>query len=64
MITVINAVIFFIACIWMIVERIKFEKEHKGQESEYITLFKKYNTLQIIMFAALVLFCVESFLSK
>lgn len=64
MISIINAVIFLAACIWMIVERFKFEKEHKGQKSEYITLFKKYNTLQIIMFAALALFCVESFLNK
>jgi len=63
-ITIINAIIFLAACVWMIVERLKFEKEHKGQESEYITLFKKHNTLQIIMFAALLLFCAESILNK
>ena len=47
--------LFLIGLLTMIIKRITFEKE-KGKEytsSQYINLFREYNTLLIIIFLAL-----------
>ena len=55
MFSLVTTILFFIGCVLMILERIRFEKKHKGEDSEYISLFREHNTLKILLFAALMI---------
>jgi hypothetical protein len=53
----INAIIFLIGTVWMIADRLKFEKTKEAKDDSYIALYREHNTLQIVLFAALCVFC-------
>lgn len=61
MIRLIHSIIFLVGFVWMIVDRVKFEKKHRGDESEFVSLYREHNTLQIILFAALTFYCASRY---
>jgi heme/copper-type cytochrome/quinol oxidase subunit 2 len=57
MVQLINAIIFLLATVWMIVDRFKFEKSNESKDDSYIALYREHNTLQIVLFAVLCVYC-------
>jgi hypothetical protein len=61
MLLLINSILFFIGFIWMIFDRAKFEKKHKGDSGEFASLYREHNTLQIVLLAVLTFYCLSKY---
>jgi hypothetical protein len=57
MVQLINAIIFLIGTVWMIVDRVRFERSKDSKDDSYVALYREHNTLQIVVFAALCVYC-------
>jgi hypothetical protein len=55
MFTIIKLILFLVGLIVYIVERINFEKRKFSKSEDYISLYREYNTMMIVLFFALVI---------
>jgi hypothetical protein len=55
MFTIIKLILFLVGLIVYIVERINFEKRKSSKSEDYISLYREYNTMMIVLFFALVI---------
>lgn len=53
--SIIHLLIFLVGLTWSIVKRVKFEKSKNDKPTDYVELYREYNTLMIIIFLALVI---------
>lgn len=57
----INAILFLIAAVSTIIERIKFEKSKEDEDQRYVVLFRDHSNLKIVFFSLLFITLLCSF---